>query len=170
MKKTITTGILSLILSFFFSFNAKAQKPMESPRDSVSGKVGNAMITINYGSPSVKARKIWGDLVPYGKVWRTGANEATTFTTDKAIEVEGKSLPAGKYSFFAIPNEKEWTIIFNKTAKQWGAYDYKDKEDALRVNVKPKKASIMSERLNYTVNSTGISLIWENLEVPVSIK
>ena len=143
---------------------------MESPRDSVSGKVGNAMITINYGSPSVKARKIWGDLVPYGKVWRTGANEATTFTTDKAIEVEGKSLPAGKYSFFAIPNEKEWTIIFNKTAKQWGAYDYKDKEDALRVNVKPKKASIMSERLNYTVNSTGISLIWENLEVPVSIK
>ncbi len=143
---------------------------MESPRDSVSGKVGNAMITVNYGSPSVKARKIWGDLVPYGKVWRTGANEATTFTTDKAIVVEGKSLPAGKYSFFAIPNEKEWTIIFNKTAKQWGAYDYKDKEDALRVTVKPKKSSAMAEHLKYTVNSSGISLIWENLEVPVSIK
>jgi hypothetical protein len=166
MKKIIT-----LFLAFIFSIGlAHAQKPMASPRDSVSGKSAGATITINYGSPSVKGRKIWGDLVPYGKVWRAGANEATRFTTDKAIMVEGKSLPAGTYSFFAIPGEKEWTIIFNKTANQWGAYDYKDKDDALRVTVKTKVVSPTSERLKYTIQSSGISLIWENLEIPVSIK
>ena len=147
-----------------------AQKKIESPRDSVSGMVGAAKITVNYGSPSVKGRKIWGDLVPYGKVWRAGANEATTFTTDKTITVEGKALAAGQYGFFVIPNEGSWTIIFNKTAKQWGAYDYKEKDDVLRVEVKGKKSTAMNERLVYKVNPTGISLIWDNLEVPVLIK
>lgn len=168
MKKMITT--LCCICTFLFSFTMLAQKPMASPRDSVSGKVNGANITINYGSPSVKSRKIWGDLVPYGKVWRTGANEATIFTTDKAIMVEGKSLPAGKYSFFAIPTENEWTIIFNKTANQWGAYDYKDKQDALRVKVKPAKVSPLMEHLKYVINPLGFTLNWENLEVPISIK
>lgn len=164
-------NILTLLLAFIFGFGiAQAQKPMASPRDSVSGKAAGATITINYGSPAVKGRKIWGDLVPYGKVWRTGANEATRFTTDKAIMVEGKSLPAGTYGFFAIPGEKEWTIIFNKTANQWGAYDYKDKDDALRVTVKPKAVSPTAEHLKYTIQANGISLIWQNLEVPVSIK
>lgn len=169
MKKTITNPFLLFILSLFFSFTATAQK-IESPRDSVSGKIGQATITVNYGSPSVKGRKIWGDLVPYGKVWRAGANQATTFTTDKAIMVEGKALPAGKYSFFAIPTEKDWTIIFNKVANQWGAYDYKQADDALRVTVKPSKISPSAERLKYTVLGNEVSLLWENLGVSVSIK
>jgi DUF2911 family protein len=171
MKKTILSTILLFACSLVLSFSGHAQKgPPASPRDSVSGKAGSATITINYGSPSVKGRKIWGDLVPYGKVWRTGANEATRFTTDKAIMVEGKALPAGTYAFFAIPNENEWTLIFNKTANQWGAYDYKDKEDALRVTVKTKKSAAMNERLKYTITGNGFSLLWENLEVPVSVK
>lgn len=148
----------------------QAQKPMASPRDSVSGKIAGTTISINYGSPSVKGRKIWGDLVPYGKVWRTGANEATRFTTDKAISIEGKQLPAGTYGFFAIPGEKEWTIIFNKTANQWGAYDYKQADDALRVMVKPRAASASAEKLKYSISSQGFSLLWEKLEVPVSVK
>lgn len=168
MKKI--TASLFLMCTFLFSITMLAQKPMASPRDSVSGKINGATITINYGSPSVKGRKIWGDLVPYGKVWRAGANEATTFTTDKAIMVEGKALPAGKYSFFAIPTDGEWTIVFNKTANQWGAYDYKEKEDALRVKVKPTKASPTMEHLKYTVMPSKITLNWENLEVPVAIK
>ncbi|MES2681558.1 MAG: DUF2911 domain-containing protein [Bacteroidota bacterium] len=154
-------------MSCTFSFS---QKKMESPRDSVDGKIGKASISINYGSPSVRSRKIWGELVPYGKVWRAGANEATTFTTDQAITVEGKKLAAGRYSFFVIPGEKEWTVIFNKTANQWGAYEYKEAADALRVNVKTKKSAAMQERLTYKINKNSISLIWENTEVPVSVE
>lgn len=170
MKTLLFKSALIFILTAFTSSPVSAQKKIASPRDSVSGKVGKANISINYGSPSVKGRVIWGDLVPYGKVWRAGANEATTFTTDQPVMVEGKELPAGKYGFFVIPNEKEWTIIFNKTAKQWGAYEYKDKEDALRVTVKPVKSSQPNERLVYKINPNGIALVWENLEVPVSIK
>jgi hypothetical protein len=149
---------------------ALGQKKAVSPRDSVLGKSGNAAILITYGSPSVKGRVIWGDLVPYSKVWRTGANEATTFKTNNDILVEGKKLAKGTYGFFAIPGEKEWIIIFNKNSKQWGAYDYKQSEDVLRVAVKAKKSSSMHERLIYKINESGFSLLWENLEVPVSIK
>ncbi len=96
----------------------KAARP--SPPAQVSKKTSNATVTINYGQPSVKGRKIFGSLEPYGKVWRAGANEATTFEVDKDVKIEGQSLPAGKYGFFAIPDEKEWTIIFNKVPNQWG--------------------------------------------------
>ena len=161
--------ILLSISTFIFSTQALAQKPMASPRDSVKGKVGTSEIHINYGSPSVKGRVIWGDLVPYGKVWRTGANEATRFSTSKDIMIEGKKLEAGTYSFFAIPNEKEWIIIFNRTAKQWGAFDYKQNDDALRVTVHPVKSSTNNERLIYKIHSGGFSLLWENLEIPVKI-
>ena len=171
MKKFMSLRSYAILfLSLVMSFTGLAQNPPASPRDSVKGKIGKATIEMNYGSPSVKGRKIWGDLVPYNKVWRAGANEATTFTTDQAIQVEGKSLAAGKYAFFVIPNENEWIIIFNKTAKQWGAYDYDKKQDALRVTVKPTKAAATTERLVYKINANSISLVWENLEVPVSIK
>lgn len=161
-----------LLLSISIASSAFAQ---ENPANRVSpparatGKIGTATITINYGSPSVKERKIWGDLVPYDKVWRAGANEATTFETDKDIQVEGKTLAAGKYAFFAIPGQNEWVIIFNKTADQWGAFKYDSSQDALRVKVKPHKSDKMNERLVYMVNDKGISLLWENIEVPVSI-
>ncbi|GAA4334944.1 hypothetical protein GCM10023149_42590 [Mucilaginibacter gynuensis] len=160
--------IVALLIAGF----AKAQdaKPMASPRDSVSAKAGKANISINYGSPSVRDRKVWGALVPYAQVWRAGANEATVFTTDKDIKVEGKVLPAGTYGFFTIPGEKEWTIIFNKVAKQWGAYKYDEKQDALRVTVKPVEKSEKSERLVYAVNSKGFNLTWDKLSVPVSVK
>jgi hypothetical protein len=162
------TAAIALVL--ILSGNLAAQKKMESPRDSCSGKVGKATITINYVSPSVKGREVWGALVPYGQVWRTGANEATTFKTDKEIQVEGKALPAGTYAFFAIPGENSWTLIFNKTSNQWGAFNYSQKEDALRVDVKPGKAAAMSERLVYKITKDGFSLTWENLTVPVRIQ
>lgn len=146
------------------------QKKLASPRDSVSGTVNGAKISINYGSPSVKDRKIWGELVPYGEVWRAGANEATTFSTSKSIMVENQNLPAGKYSLFAIPGETEWTIIFNKTAAQWGAYDYKQKDDALRVKIKPVKSGSKQERLVYRITDKGFVLAWENTEAPVMVK
>lgn len=168
--KSVIPKAFGIILALFVSLSSFGQKPMASPRDSVSGKIGSAKVSVNYGSPSVKGRKIWGDLVPYGKVWRAGANEATTFTTDKAIKVEGKELAAGSYGVFVIPNENEWIIIFNKTPKQWGAYEYKEKDDALRVTVKPAKSTTLSERLTYKITPNGLTLNWENLVVPVNMK
>lgn len=173
MKKVFSLSPLFLFfLGTFFSLSVSAQEQQNrpSPSSKASGKVGDANVTIAYSSPAVKGRTIWGELVPYGKVWRAGANEATTFETDKDVKVEGKTLPAGKYAFFVIPNEKEWTVIFNKTASQWGAYKYDEKQDALRVEVKPKKSKELNERLKYEVEKDGIALLWENVEVPVKIK
>ncbi|RYZ94158.1 MAG: DUF2911 domain-containing protein, partial [Sphingobacteriaceae bacterium] len=126
--------------------------------------------TINYGSPSVKGRKIFGGLEAYGKVWRSGANMSTTFTTDKDITVEGKKLAAGTYSFFTIPTEGDWTIIFNTVAKQPGAYEYDAAKDALRATVKPVKSAAKNERLVYKINNNGFTLNWDDVTVPVSIK
>lgn len=146
-----------------------AQQNAASPAQTATGKAGGADISIAYGSPAVKGRTIWGELVPYDKVWRAGANEATTFETSKDIQVEGKTLPAGKYSFFTIPGKEEWTVIFNKEPKQWGAYNYSDSKDALRVNVRPRKTTF-NERLTYVVNKDGIAMRWADMEVPVAIK
>jgi hypothetical protein len=111
-----------------------------------------------------------GGLVPYGEVWRTGANEATTLEFDKPVKIEGKDLPAGKYALFTIPGENEWTIILNKDAKQWGAYKYNDKDDVLRVTVKPTKTPAFVETFNISTGKDEIVLKWENTAVPVKIK
>src|SRR6188768_4545868 len=106
--------------------NLSAQDKPASPQATATGKIGAANVKIVYCQPSARGRKIMGGLVPYGEVWRTGANEATTIEFDKPVKIEGKDLPAGKYALFTIPNEKEWTIIFNKDVKQWGAFNYKE--------------------------------------------
>jgi hypothetical protein len=158
--------VCMLMSTVAWAQNENANKP--SPPAEATGKVGDATVTINYSSPSVKGREIWGGLVPYGEVWRAGANEATTVTFDKDVMVEGQALPAGTYSFYTIPGKDEWTVIFNKTAKQWGT-QYDEGQDALRVTAKPQKAASMNERLAYEVTDQGIVLRWENLELPVSV-
>ena len=149
---------------------ANAQNKPASPAASATGKINGATITINYSSPSVKGRVIWGELVPFNKIWRAGANDATTFETDKELNIEGSKLPAGKYSFFVIPNEKECVLIFNKNAKQWGAYKYKENEDQLRVTVKQQIADSNTESLVYTINKNNIILSWEKWNIPLSVK
>ena len=179
MKKTIMTkGFVLALAGVFISSTIlaqadKSQRP--SPPATATGKIQEATITVNYSSPSVKGRKIWGDLVPYDKVWRAGANEATLFETDKDIKVEGKTLAKGKYSLYAIPGEKEWTIIFNSATGQWGinrdgTTTEDPAKDVLRVTAKPKKSASFNEKLKYKVDAKGFVLLWENLEVPVSIK
>ena len=166
--------VLFFVIACMFTTIASAQtdkgKPLASPRDSVSGTVAGSTITINYGSPSVKGRKIWGGLVPYKTVWRTGANEATTFTTTKSITVEGKKLAAGTYGFFAIPTATSWTIIFNSVPKQWGAFKYDMMKDQLRVDVMPVALPAVKEMLGYNIAPTGFSLDWEMLSVPVAVE
>ena len=151
----------------------KSQRP--SPPDSASGKIGSAHVSINYGSPGVKGRKIFGDHEPYGKTWRAGANEATIFKTDKPIKVEGKDLPAGSYSVFMTPGEKEWQVIFNSQTGQWGIKrtgeaNFDPANNVVVVNVKPKKTKELTERLKYEVNGKGIVMRWENTEVPIGMK
>ena len=147
-----------------------AQAKPASSKEVATGKINGADITINYSSPSVKAREIWGGLVPFNEVWRAGANEATTFETTKDIMVEGSKLPAGKYSFFVIPSAKECIIIFNKEAKQWGSGKYNEKEDQLRVKVKPQVAKSSAEKLVYTIAKNKMTLSWEKWNIPVMIK
>ena len=163
--------IIGLLLIFIATINfALGQKAKASPRESVTGKIKTATISIDYGSPSVKDRKIWGALVPFNKIWRAGANEATTFETDKDLFVEGKKLPAGKYSLFIIPNEKKCVVIFNKKAKQWGAYNYDKDLDQLRVEVSPKTETETTEKLLFLVRENRVALLWDNWEIALGIK
>ncbi|TDE49224.1 DUF2911 domain-containing protein [Flavobacterium sp. GT3P67] len=159
-----------LLIAFLIINSLSAQEKPSSTKEVVSGKINGATISINYGSPSVRAREIWGKLVPFNQVWRAGANDATTFETDKELTIDGSKLPAGKYSFFIIPNEKECIIIFNKEAKQWGAYKYKEKEDQLRVTVKQQIAKSASEKLVYTIDKNNIALSWDNWSIPISVQ
>ena len=147
----------------------------QSPAATAAGKINGATITIKYASPSVKGRKIWGGLVPYDKVWRAGANEATILETDKDILVEGKQLTKGKYSLYAIPGESEWSIILNSETGQWGIKRSGETtrdpaKDVAVVKVKAMKSASMNEALAYVVTDKGIALRWENLEVPVAVK
>lgn len=124
-------------------------------------------VSIDYSQPAVKGRIIGGDLEPLpGKVWRTGANEATVFEVDKDVKIEDQSLPAGKYGLFTIMNGDEWTIIFNKTWDQWGAFTYNEADDALRVKVKSTKAVAFSERMTFQIAKDGkITLLWGDIAV-----
>lgn len=162
--------IAMFFIAVAMSTFANAQKKVESPAQTVSGKVNEATVTIKYGSPSVKGREIWGGLVPFDKVWRAGANDATTFSTDKEIVVEGSKLPAGDYTFFVIPSKTEVTLVFNKVKSQWGAYKYDEKQDQLRVKVTPQVASSNTEMLTYKIENNQVVLSWSNWNIPVNLK
>lgn len=165
-----TAKITILLAAVFFTTVSIAQdKKPASPPAIAKGTINGANITINYSSPFVKGRTIWGELVPYGKIWRAGANAPTTFETDKALKIDGKELSAGKYAVYVIPEKGSATIIFGKDPKM-SAYDYDQAQDALRVNVKTKKSDKVNESLVYNINKNNVTLSWENLDIPVSVK
>src|SRR5512141_3204449 len=134
-------------LAYFFLFAASAFSllsqtppifPQLSPSASVSQTVGTTTVEVHYHRPAVRGRQIWGNLVPYGQVWRTGANEATTIRFSDPVQVNGQKVPAGTYAVFSIPHPDYWTIILNRRARQEGAWEYDPREDILRPDVKPK--------------------------------
>ncbi len=152
----------------------KSQERLSPPDTSIL-QIDDWNLKISYSAPSVRGRKIWGDLVPYEKVWRTGANEATVFYSSKTLIIEGDTLPAGRYSFFTIPGENEWTLIFNKEWNQWGAYEYDEEKDALRVKTTPEKADTMNEVLRFELlegdSSTAVMhFYWEKLHLAVPLR
>jgi len=174
MKKIL--ALLSVVALTLNSMDVNAQED-KSKRPSPPAKVSatlksGAHVSIDYSQPSVKGRVIGKDLEPMeGKVWRTGANEATIFETDKAIKVEGKDLPAGKYSLFTIFEGKDVTLIFNKTWAQWGAYKYDESADQLRVKAKLKEAKPVAETLNFKIEDDGeVNLNWGDKRVEFEIK
>jgi hypothetical protein len=145
----------------------------KSPIANVSGTTASGTkIAIRYNQPSVRGRTIGKDLEPLaGKVWRTGADSTTAFQIDKDVKVEGKSLPAGRYGLFTIANGDDWTIIFNKNPKQWGAFTYKQEDDALRVNVKAGKTAAFTEKFTITVSKDGkVDLLWGNSDVAFKVE
>jgi hypothetical protein len=179
--------VLAFLLAMPSASLAQAPKAPASPRATVIQKLGtDAVITIDFGRPGVKGRKIWGALVPYGMApgtqysknqpfpWRAGANQNTTIEFNKNVLIEGKPLDAGKYGIHMIPGEKEWIIIFSKKNDAWGSYTYSQAEDALRVTVAPVKAPHMEWLMFGFDDLTGTSAVaylhWEQLKVPFKIQ
>ena len=172
--------LLSLLLLFSYHIHGQYQIgliPRESPNKSISQKVGYTDIKIDYGSPKVKGRKIWGELEPYQEVWRSGANEATTIDVSTDIYVSDKKLPKGKYAIFIVPREKgqPWTMNFNTRHKQWGAFNYDATLDTLSVEVTPRWGQSHEEELTYTILQDGydegtLRLSWERVVLDVPFK
>ncbi len=162
--------LLFFALSLLTFFSAIAQEKRVSPAAVAEGTIDGAKIVINYSAPSAKGRKMLGGIEKFGAVWRTGANEATTFEVDKDVKIEGKDLPKGKYELFTIPGETEWVIIIQKFGKQWGAYSYKDSNDVLRATVKAGKTDAFVETFTISVEKDKVVLKWENTLVAFKVK
>lgn len=164
--------LVVLVAVVLFVAPVWAQRGDDSDRLSKNGKtqgvVDGVEITVEYGRPSVKGRKIWGGLVPFDRVWRTGADEATTITLAADASIEGQALAAGMYSFFTVPSEGEWTVIFNEVSEQWGAFNYEEAKDVLRVTVTPQ-ASEFVESLEFQMDESDLILRWGELAVPIQI-
>lgn len=171
LKRLVLAGLILASGSTF----AQLKTPQPSPSVSVEQKVGLSTISVNYSRPGMKDRKIFGELVQYGKVWRTGANKATAIEFSQDVMIGDKQLKAGKYALFTIPGETEWTIIFNKNLEQWGAGEYDEKEDAARIMVKPIKLERAIETFtidfsHLTANGAMMNISWENTLIQFEIK
>ena len=200
--KRISVSFLVLLSLLCFAMSALAQisVPRPSQKASVTQTIGVTDVTITYSRPGVKGRKIWGDplpeqagtkgeatldnqnerpkgapIVPWGHVWRTGANEATMFVITDDILINGQKLPAGSYSLHTIPTKDEWTIVFNGTANQWGSFNYDPAKDTLRVKAKPQWLNDSQEWLTYSIDPVGddtaqVNIRWEKISVPFTVK
>lgn len=166
---------LALLLCSLISFAQQIQMPQASPSAKIAQKVGLTDVTVDYSRPSTKGRKIFGELVPYGQVWRTGANGATVLSFSTNVIVDGKTIPAGQYALYAIPGKSEWTMILSKNIKLWGAIGYQQSYDVIRFKAKPSKLSKKSETfeisfVNMTDTGSDLSLKWDNTRVDFRIE
>lgn len=171
MKRVLVT-LISLLLPVIAQ--AQVELPRPSPKASLTQTVGLTQVKIDYSRPSVRGRQIWGALVPWGQVWRTGANEATRFEVSDDVTINGQKLPKGAYSFHTIPGESEWTLIFNSVAEPPGGYSHDAAKDVLRVKVAPHKSSHPHESMLFAIptvtsDSAEVHLAWENVVVPFTI-
>ena len=200
-RSSITFFAVLFVLGLAASASAQVIVPQPSQKATVMQRIGVTDVTITYFRPGVKGRKIWGDplpeqeasakgeatldnqntrpknavIVPYGHVWRTGANDATTFVINDDVLINGQKLAAGSYSLHTIPTKDEWTIVFNSTANQWGSFNYDPAKDTLRVKAKPTWVNENQEWLAFTIDpvsedSAQVNIRWEKISVPFTIK
>ncbi len=173
MKNWILFGT-SFVLAAAMTAGAQPKK-RASPHETASGAIAGKKITIEYGRPYVKGRNVWAEpLAPFGKVWRTGADEATKLTTEADLMIGSLHVPKGTYSLFTIPGGKEWTLILNREANQWGAFKYDQNKDLGRVKMTAKKLSSPVEQLTISVESSGgnrgvLKIAWSDLEASVPV-
>lgn len=178
MKKLLFNLLAFGALTIFAAGGVQAQndKPQPSPAATITQKIGLTEVTVNYSRPSARNRQIFGDLVPYGKPWRTGANAATTITFKDAMTVEGNKVPAGEYALYTIPGKNEWTVVLNKNTKLGGETGkYNNAEDVARFKVKPEQ--LPSEVETFTINFADLTtygavveLKWENTGVRFKVE
>ena len=198
-RSSVSVFAVLFVLCFAVSAFAQIDTPRPSPKATVMQRIGVTDITITYSRPGVKGRQIWGDplpgqkaqgeatldnqnerpkgapIVPWGHVWRTGANEATMFVVTDDVLINGQKLPAGSYSLHTIPTKDEWTIVFNGTANQWGSFTYDAAKDTLRVKAKPQWLNDSEEWLTYSFDPVGddsaqVNIRWEKINVPFTVK
>jgi hypothetical protein len=199
-RSSVSFFAVLFVLCFAASAFAQITVPRPSQSASVMQRIGVTDITITYSRPGVKGRKIWGDplpeqakvqgeatldnqnerpkdavIVPYGHVWRTGANEATQFVVTDDVLINGQKLAAGSYSLHTIPTKDEWTIVFNGTANQWGSFNYDPAKDTLRVKAKPQSVNENQEWLAFNIEPVGedsaqVNIRWEKISVPFTVK
>lgn len=172
--KLLLVNVLCAFILINTSIAQQIRTPAPSPSATFEQRVGLTDITLNYSRPGVKSRTIFGDLIPYDKLWRTGANMATKIEFSDDVKIEGKALKAGAYALFTIPGKDKWTIIFNSNYNQGGTAQYKESEDVLRVTVTPEKMAEKIETLTLDINditnsSAKLWILWENTAVPVQI-
>jgi hypothetical protein len=166
MKKIYALFALILFINLI-SCGTQKNEDRKSPHKTVKQTIASGSeIAISYGQPQVKGRSIGKDLEPFdGKIWRAGADEATVFETSKSVKINGQDLPSGKYSFFTLVKNGEWILIFNSKWDQWGAYDYKEKKDILRIKVKPELGAF-TEKMSFSIGNNGqITLLWGDNKV-----
>ncbi len=163
----LSAFVLAVAIACGQQDKSKRPSPPAVEKETINGGTD---VTIDYSQPSVKGRAIGKDIAPYGKVWRTGANEPTTIEITKDVKVEGQALPAGKYSLWTIPGENEWVVIFNKKTTGWGT-QYDESQDLLRVKVIPSKSQTFAEKMTFDVAKNGqVSLNWGNEQVTFKLQ
>lgn len=174
MLKTFQLSLLLIFIFSFIVFGQQVKTPRPSPDATVTQMIGVTEVKIDYSSPGVKGRKIWGELVPFGEIWRTGANEVTSITFSDAVKVNGKDLPAGTYGIHTVPGESEWEFIFSKDTKVDGSSNFDKEKEILRVKAKPEEHHFM-ERMTFlftdvTDNSASVNLLWDKLKVSFKVE
>jgi hypothetical protein len=166
-------AIAAVSIALLLPATTRAQDKRASPHADVSAPLAGKKITVSYGRPYVKGRAIFGSLVPWGQVWRTGADEATTFTTEADVVIGGLKVPKGEYSLFTIPTEKQWTLVVNKTAKQWGAFKYDAAQDLGRVPMNVAAAAKSVEQFTIELVPAGkqvtLKMSWDKTVASVAI-